>query len=162
VQGSTLGGNGMINGGVTVGPGGVVNPGASIGAFTTAGLLLFDTGSVYGLEIDSGLGTADQVSAVNVTIGTGVNLYGQEIGTSTLLPVGFQFRIIDNTSSNATAGFFAGLEQGAQFGVGGNLFSISYTGGDGNDVVITSLGIPEPGVLGLLATGALFIVRRRR
>ena len=160
VQGGTLGGNGNINGGVNVGPGGVVNPGASIGAFTTAGLLSFSTGAAYGLEIDSTAGTADSITALNVTIGTGVDLFGLEIGAGTL-PLGLQFKIIDNTSPNPVSGFFSDLSEGAAFAVGNNLFEISYHGGDGNDVVLTNV-VPEPGSAALAVCGALLLGLRRR
>jgi autotransporter-associated beta strand protein len=161
VQGGVLGGNGDFNGGITVGPGGAIEPGASIGAFNTLGALSFGTGSAYGLEIDSTAGTADTFSAVNVTIGTGVNLFGNEIGSG-FLPLGMQFKIIDNTSPNPTMGTFAGLAEGAQLPIGINLFQISYTGGDGNDVTLTNL-VPEPASISTIVLGAgLLSFRRRR
>jgi fibronectin-binding autotransporter adhesin len=160
VQGGTLGGNGTIGGGVVLGPGGVVAPGASIGSFSTAGLLTFDAGSAYNLEIDSGAGTADRISALNVSIGTDVDLFTQEIGSGAL-PMGLQFRIINNTSADPVSGFFSGLVEGASFPAGNNVFAISYRGGDGNDVVITSL-LPEPSAISLLALGALLVNGSRR
>lgn len=143
VQGGVLGGNGTIAGPITVGAGGIVSPGASIGTFDATGGLAFESGSVYGLEIDSTTDTADSFSAVNVTIATGVNLLGQEIGLGGL-PIGLHLSIINNTSASPTVGTFAGLDEGAQFAVGINVLQISYSGGDGNDVVLTNL-IPEPG-----------------
>jgi hypothetical protein len=96
-----------------------------------------------------------------VTIGTGVSLSGMEIGGGAL-PFGKQFNIVDNTSPNPTFGIFAGLDEGASFAVGSNLFRISYVGGDGNDVVLTNT-IPEAGICQLAAMGAAFfgLVRRR-
>lgn len=160
VQGGILGGNGQFNGGITVGPGGVIEPGASIGTFTTLGALTFDTGSAYGLEIDSTAGTADAFSAASVTISTGVTMFGRELGAG-FLPLGMQFKIIDNTSPNPIVGTFAGLDQGAQFAVGANVFRISYTGGDGNDVTLTNL-VPEPGSAAVLLLGVTFLALRRQ
>jgi autotransporter-associated beta strand protein len=162
VDGGVLGGNGMFFGGVTVGPGGNVAPGASIGTFSSAGLLSFESGSAYDLEIDSSAQRADRIDALNVTIGTGVHLDGEEIGKGAL-PIGFQFTIIENTSSNPTIGTFNGVPEGSQIAVGNNLFAISYLGGNGNDVVLTNL-IPEPhaGICTALGAALISTVRRRR
>src|SRR5262249_24976988 len=46
------------------------------------------------------------------------------------------FTIINNGGTNAVAGTFAGLPQGASLTIGGANFVISYTGGSGNDVVL--------------------------
>lgn len=159
-NGGTLGGSGTIGGGVIGGPGGVVEPGASIGAFSTLGALSFGTGSIFRLEIDSAAGMSDSISAVNVTIGTGVDLFGMEIGAGAL-PHGLQFKIIDNTSTDPTTRFFAGLCEGAQFPVGNNLFRISYVGGDGNDMTLTDL-VPEPGAGVLMIAGGVALFARRK
>jgi autotransporter-associated beta strand protein len=53
---------------------------------------------------------------------------------------GQTFEIISNDGSDAVIGHFAGLRQGAHVAAGGTEFSISYHGGDGNDVVLTVLG----------------------
>jgi len=57
---------------------------------------------------------------------------------------GDSFKIIDNRQAvgnplDGTLGAFDGLAEGAQFTVNGIVFSITYVGGDGNDVVITAL-----------------------
>lgn len=51
--------------------------------------------------------------------------------------VGNSFVIIDNDGTDAVTGTFAGLNQGSIFFSGGQAYSISYQGGDGNDVVVT-------------------------
>src|SRR5262249_2472257 len=48
----------------------------------------------------------------------------------------------DNDGSDAVVGTFIGLPQGTNLYIGGQKFSISYTGGDGNDVVLTRLVTP--------------------
>jgi hypothetical protein len=51
-------------------------------------------------------------------------------------------RIIDNDGTDPVTGTFAGLPQGAQVTIGGTQFTISYTGGTGNDVTLTAPGNP--------------------
>ena len=51
---------------------------------------------------------------------------------------GMRFPIIDNDGSDPVQGTFAGLPEGAMIGAGQYTFSISYRGGDGNDVVLTA------------------------
>lgn len=95
---------------------------------------------------------------------------------------GDSFTIIDNKSATDVSGTFADLDEGSQFAVGGVTFSITYEGGDGNDVVVTALSdgndpnAPNTGAaelktanpalvagLGIVAAGMLiaFAVRRR-
>ena len=52
---------------------------------------------------------------------------------------GDQFTIIDNRSQDPVDGIFNDLLEGAQFAIDGITFSITYVGGDGNDVVLTAL-----------------------
>jgi autotransporter-associated beta strand protein len=52
------------------------------------------------------------------------------------------FTIIDNASGTPVFGSFANLSQNALFFIDGYPFRISYTGGDGNDVVLTALAQP--------------------
>src|SRR5207244_3789768 len=48
-----------------------------------------------------------------------------------------QFVIINNDGAEPVIGTFKGLAQDAKLNIGGELFQISYTGGNGNDVVLT-------------------------
>jgi fibronectin-binding autotransporter adhesin len=59
---------------------------------------------------------------------------------------GTSFTLIDNDGTDAVTGYFSGLPEGATFVLNGKLFTISYHGGDGNDVVITvsSGGLAPP------------------
>jgi len=54
------------------------------------------------------------------------------------------FKIIDNDGADAVEGTFKDLAEGATFEVAGNVFKISYVGGDGNDVTLTVLSIASP------------------
>lgn len=45
--------------------------------------------------------------------------------------------VIDNQGANVVQGTFSGLPEGTTFDAGGRRFAITYSGGDGNDVVLT-------------------------
>src|SRR5436190_820165 len=51
---------------------------------------------------------------------------------------GMRFPIIDNDGSDPVQGTFSGLPEGATIAAGKYTFTISYHGGDGNDVVLTA------------------------
>ncbi len=72
--------------------------------------------------------------------------------------LGKQFTLINNMGSSPSLGTFAGLNEGATFFAADSEFSITYEGGDGNDVVLTV--VPECGVLSV-APAILFLIRRR-
>ena len=55
-----------------------------------------------------------------------------------------QFTIINNDGSDAVIGTFNGLPQGATLYLAGEEFQVSYTGGSGNDVVLTRTSTPPP------------------
>jgi autotransporter-associated beta strand protein len=52
-------------------------------------------------------------------------------------PAGSKFSVIVNDGTDAIQGTFPGKPEGSSFIVGGTTFSISYVGGDGNDLVLT-------------------------
>ena len=63
--------------------------------------------------------------------------------------VGQQFMIINNDGADAVTGTFTGLPQNSSLYMGGEQFTISYTGGTGNDVVLTRLVTPPRPVLAI-------------
>ena len=71
-DGGTLGGNGLI-GAVTVNSGGLLAPGNSIGTLTVSGDVTFNSGSIYGVEVDA-QGNSDRLAASAVTIQSGVEV----------------------------------------------------------------------------------------
>ena len=84
----------------------------------------------------------------------GVNLAGALLnitGSISGIPA-VPLTLIDNDSTDPIFGTFAGLAEGASVTVGGLTFSITYIGGDGNDVVI-SAGLPPS--FGEIDLGAL-------
>jgi MYXO-CTERM domain-containing protein len=126
-----------------------------------SGSLTF-TGGGYTVQIDSTTGTSGQIEVTgDLALGAGVaSLSVTDVG-NTVLPVGDSFTLIDPSSST---GFFTGLPQGSDLTVGGNTYSVSYTGGaGGDDVTLTSVAVtPEPGAFALFALGGFAVLRRRR
>ncbi len=137
-----LAGNGSMTRSVLIRSGGTISPGQSPGTLTV-GWLSFEEGGTYEFEVLSAEpGQYDQVVANGgVVLGNGtlntVLLEGYN------LSAGQQLVIINNTSSNPVDGTFKDLPEGANFEVDGVLFSISYVGGDGNDVVLTVVNAPD-------------------
>ncbi|MFN0128607.1 MAG: beta strand repeat-containing protein [Verrucomicrobiales bacterium] len=63
-------------------------------------------------------------------------------------PIGTQFMIIKNDGADAIIGTFRALPQGATLtSTDGTQFTISYTGGTGNDAVITQTSLPPVPVI---------------
>jgi autotransporter-associated beta strand protein len=170
VEAGELGGVGNIPNKLTVGDGSgmadaLLSPGDGIGTLHTAAVTL-GSDAEFKFELNSTAGTYDLLSANGaVQLGSAI-LSLSDLG-ATALPVGFQFALIENTSSSATTGTFQGLSDGATFQVGANTVTVDYDAtldGDGvaNDVVLKV--IPEPAGGALLAVGALLagLTRRRR
>jgi fibronectin-binding autotransporter adhesin len=118
-----------------------VAPGASPGTLTCSN---FNAGG--------GRGTLE-MELNGVTAGTGydrlnvqgsVRLTGMSLNASLgfASAVGNQFTIIANDGTDAVVDTFLGLPQNAKFHASGQQFTISYTGGTGNDVVLTRLTTP--------------------
>jgi hypothetical protein len=62
--------------------------------------------------------------------------------------LGEQLMIVEALSSLPTTAMFPGLPEGALLNTGPNTWAITYIGGNGNDVVLTS--VPEPAVGSIL------------
>ena len=159
--GTTLGGTGIIgavtvNSGASIAPG----PGGNTPGTLTVGTLTLASNSNFRVNIN-GPGASSQLSVVaGTTILTGSNLLVHVGGT---LTVGQTFTIL-NQVTGATSGMFV---QGTHVvGSNGTVFSVSYTGGDGNDIVLTVVAapVPEPSTWmgGALAIAGLAFTQRRR
>jgi hypothetical protein len=141
VTGGTLAGSGTVSD-LSVQQGGTVSPGNSPGTLTT-GNLAFSTGATYKAEL-GGAG-AGQFDVLNVH-GT-VDLGGATLDLSLINgfnPTTQSFVIVENDGNDAVTGIFAGAAEGATIAMSGRSFSISYHGGDGNDVALTAIAIPPP------------------
>jgi fibronectin-binding autotransporter adhesin len=172
-SGGTFGGTGTTLGSVTVKNGAVIAAGMSIGTLNTGALNIND-GGTFALELNTTLGTADQVNATgSLTLGltTGSILTLTDLGGN----VGFDgtYDIIKYTTTWNNGLFtFNGnqMADGGSFIFGTNQYTIDYNYdfADGitttNSVRLTSVAVPEPaGVLLMLSgLGVAFLIRRRR
>lgn len=186
--GATLKGTGTA-GYLYVGQDGTVAPGHSPGKLTVLHTLYLAGGSTYQAELkDTAAGDYDQF-VVGSASDTDNNNPDVTLGDSTSSPAlavslysgykikaGDKFTIIDNLSKTDIKGTFKDLAEGATLNVNGAVFSITYKGGDGNDVVLTAKTVPatpdtgfalvsaHPGAtLGMtvLAAGVIFGIARR-
>ena len=138
--------------------GGTIQP-SSI--FTVNGNLTLGAGATLTTVIN-GTDPATQFGQVRVfgtvTLGGTLNA---TLGAGFTPVEGNSFVIIDNDGADAVSGTFAGLAQGARVNLGGLNLSITYTGGDGNDVVLEApVGAPLfTTYLAEGATNAFFDVR---
>lgn len=125
---------------------GTIAPGLSPGCLNTGDLTLQD-GSTYDFEVGGTTACTqyDQIKVTGtVTAGGTLNtiLYNNFKPTA-----GQKYTIIDNDGADAVTGTFSGLAEGATVTITGASFTISYVGGDGNDVVLTALaGAPVAGL----------------
>lgn len=138
-SGAYLKGTGSA-GSVTIYAGGHISPGNSPGCLSTSSLTL---SGIYDAEL-GGSAACTEYDQLNVT--GSVNLSGGSLNLSLyngyLSKQGTKYTIIQNDASDAITGAFTGLAEGATVTVGNARFSISYIGGDGNDVVLTALNTP--------------------
>jgi hypothetical protein len=146
------------------------NGGNNTGILTTTGLvtllpnsnLLVDiNGTVAGSGYDQINSNPSGISGITITDS---NL---EVTVGTALSVGQTFTILIKNSAGAITGTFAGIpEGGIVAGSNGDVFSVSYTGGDGNDIVltVTAAPVPEPSTWmgGALAIAGLAFQQRRK
>lgn len=151
--GGRLGGAGRL-GAVAV-RGGILAPGQSIGTLTVAGLSL-DAMSTLEIEVNDA-GASDRVTVLGTVSLGGAALRilegGAFAGTNP-----FSYIIIDNDGSDAVEGAFGAITNQLAFLTP----TVSYTGGDGNDVLLTlrpnapaPAPTPTPVPPGLFPTAAL-------
>lgn len=135
IDGGTLVGSGTITGSFINRA--QVAPGNSPGCITVDGN--YAQSATGNLNIELGGPTPctqhDQLivnGAVSLGGALNVNLINSFVPAA-----GNTFTIIDNDGTDAVTGTFAGLPEGATFVADGKRFQITYTGGTGNDVVLT-------------------------
>jgi hypothetical protein len=122
--------------------GAIVSPGFSPPGSMITDQLNMNTGSILSIEINGNTAVTDYDVLI---LASGGSLDADSLGGATLdlsfgyTPIdGDEFEII--SSETGITGTFNGLPEGGQFVVQDQLLSITYVGGDGNDVVITALG----------------------
>jgi autotransporter-associated beta strand protein len=148
VRGGILGGTGQVTG--LVATGGAVSPGHSPGILHAAS---FTLGQNSGLLIDLNGPTAgagyDQLDVAGEVILNSPLTVTRRFGAAE----GATFTIVNVAAGHHITGIFPGLAEGATLDLAGQHFSITYKGGDGNDVVLTALDHP-PAVTYYLSEGA--------
>lgn len=155
--------------GATVGPiqvdsGGTFEPGVLAPAVAYSGDFAMDPGGTFSVPIvnQPTLFVQGNVSIANAKLVLG-------IGT---VAAGTHIKVIDNDGSDPISGTFIGLPEGSTIAApGGQPFTVSYVGGDGNDLVLTALagGAPVPALdvralaalAALLGIAGVFVTGRR-
>jgi hypothetical protein len=133
-SGGTLSGTGSVAGDLSVASGGTVAPGANLGLLSADNVSL-STGSTFDETINSFFLRSQLVATGTVSL-NGATLSGT---TNYSVSPGSQFTIIKNNGPNPIVGTFNGLPEGSTVDLGNGIFSISYVGGAGHDVVLTAL-----------------------
>jgi len=156
-----LGGTGRSTGVLTVSSGATIAPGMENSGATgilTVGALDLQLGSHLAIDLNSTLGTGYDQLIVNGTVQLGGNL---DISLN-FTPTGpTDFTILSNDgTADAILGTFNGWAEGSSKLVSGQMFSITYAGGDGNDIVLSV--VPEPSTWMLLGGGLLLLAASRR
>ncbi|QEL17930.1 YDG domain-containing protein [Limnoglobus roseus] len=145
--------NAATAGALTVADGATFGGAATVGATGVAGTLqpggpgtgtaVLNTGDVsFGasgarvLAVDLNGTGYDQVNVVGSVDLTGATLT-PTLGSGYKPALNTKFAIISNDGTDAVTGTFAGLAEGATFVLDGRTYTISYVGGDGNDVTLT-------------------------
>lgn len=139
-NGNTLKGSGTT-GNVSVQTGGHIAPGQSPGCLTTGSTTISGTFDVE-LGGENACSNYDQL-IVNGNVVVSGGTLNLSMYNNFQPSVGNTFVIINNDGSDPVTGTFSGLSEGQNISVGNNTFRISYAGGDGNDIVLTSINVPN-------------------
>ena len=167
-SGTTLGGTGIVSGLVTVFAGANIAPGNggnNTGTLQTGPLTLSPTAN---FRVDINGTTAGTFDQIQVNTGGVIILRSNLVVTvGTTLSLGQTFTILNKITADGIVGTFAGIPQGGTVtGSNGTVFSVSYIGGNGNDIVLTVVqaAVPEPStwIGGTLAIAGLAFTQRRR
>ena len=139
--GGTLKGTGQVFN--VIGATGNVSPGSSLGTLTIGSQLALSSGNTFVTQINgANVGSFGQISVTSGVTSLGNSILS--ITSATGLSAGQQITIINNGNTVPINGQFNGLVEGASITVGNTVFTISYKGGTGNDVVLTVTSIVNP------------------
>jgi hypothetical protein len=135
----TLTGGGTV-GTVTVTNGGRLAPGSSTSRLSTGNIVL-NAGSIFDIHVNQVPGYDMEQLVVAGTVNLGDATLQASAGYFQSNQV---FKIIDNDGTDSVTGTFSGLPEGATVSLNGSIFTISYVGGDGNDVTLTAPTVAGP------------------
>jgi hypothetical protein len=140
--------NGVSAGSVTVASGAqLALYGGSASEIANVANLTMQNGSTFVPGMYSASKYGQLVVSNSVTLSTPTLSFQWSSYTST---PGTSFRIINKTPAGAITGTFTGHPQGSSFVSNGRTYTISYVGGDGNDVVVVDQPSSLPAILELL------------
>lgn len=136
-SGGTLNGGGNVDANILINNGAIA-PGLGPGCLSVNNLD-YSAGGTLAIEIggDTACSGYDQLQVIG-SVSLGATLSATAY-SAYLLNGGEVYTIIDNDGADAVLGTFAGLTEGSLVSIGSKNASISYVGGDGNDVVLTAL-----------------------
>ncbi|WP_026600982.1 autotransporter-associated beta strand repeat-containing protein [Methylomonas sp. 11b] len=165
-SGATLGGTGSIfaassgnnltmNDGATLAPG-VAGVNNGIGTLTVNGNLRVSGSTMIDVAGNGGVGGTDfdQVMVNGTVALNGGSLTVSRVNSYTATN-GATYRIIDNDSTDAVtgaSGIFGSVAEGTDLTSNGDIYTVRYASGTGNDVVLTA--VVNPSVTGVSATTA--------
>jgi hypothetical protein len=140
------GGLSVASGAVLTGTGSVVGPVSVAGILApgSGGLGQLGTGNLNLASGASFIVSQDGSSYTQANVTGAVNLGGASLSLPSNFAVGAggQALLLSNDGSDPVIGTFAGLAEGSTVRADGHAFTISYKGGDGNDVVLSQVEPP--------------------
>ena len=133
--GQTLSGIGLVAGGVTALSGSVISPGNNgVGTLTFNNNLTLNAAATL-MVVLNGTNAGTSYNQLSVQA-LALNNATLAVTLGYTPAIGDRFIIITNAGASAVSGIFSGLPEGTFFTNNGVRFRISYTGSDGNDVVL--------------------------
>jgi hypothetical protein len=168
-NGSIVGGTGTLsNSGTLSGSGTLTDNLVNNGQLFPGGAGVVGSITVNGNYSQGGVLSSDLHTPTNsdLLIVSGAITLGGPLNLDTLPGfTGNSFTILQNTSTNPINGIFEGLPEGASVTLAGQMFTISYVGGTGHDVVLSLQGTGGSVVLAYnvpgFAVAALTVARVR-
>jgi hypothetical protein len=144
LTGGTLRGQGQV--GPLTATGGRIKPHDGVPeALEVAGDLTLSSAAEFAPDLINNGNLSQLIVTGAVRLNSAALLFTDGRGSSS---IGESFMVISNDGSDAVEGTFASLPEGSSFLVttsdGDRTYSISYMGGDGNDVVLTLTALPTP------------------
>src|SRR5205823_476487 len=103
---------------------------------------IVSSGGFFYFDVGTAVLPNDTILVRNISI-TNTALQINDFASTPPAP-GTTYTIINNTGSSPIGGIFTGLPQSSFITNAFRTFQLSYTGGDGNDVVLTQVGYGAP------------------
>ena len=160
----TLGGTGKVTGAVTLNNSATIDGGTvgTVGTLSTGALTLNNTSILRVDMTGNPTPTADQISVTGAVTLASTALLKLDIPTNTEFAAGTSFTLINNDLADAISGTFSNAPAGSNDIIDGYAWIVTYTGGSGNDFVITAVPEPSTWLAAALALSAIGFSQRKR